>query len=366
MQTFPPPRIYDALDFIMSYYPDRFTEQAKIELETLLDHCLETLHDDSEKFLSTLIIKSLRKLIGTTGIDEHIYLKRYEITQIELFNVLIKEFPFVHRGHELANSLICSKLSESTEATIVDIGIGQGIQMVNLLLKLNENEGLKKVNIIGIEPFTDALEVCRTNIAHIEPGLHFSVQFIPWHIFIEEIDEPSLIAFSGYFEGDIFINASLALHHIQSLETRLKVMSLLRSINPKGIVLIEPNIDHLEPDFYRRFQNCYQHFYHIFQVIDKLNIDQYTKNGLKLFFGREIEDIIGKHNDDRYEKHEPAFRWIEKLIHSGFLVHNHFLDKLPAINNGIELEFNESGFLGFRYKSEIILAIIYAEPNQRI
>lgn len=366
MQTFPPPSIFDALDLIMGYYPNQFTEQAKVEIETLLDHCLETLHDNSEKFLSTLIIKALRNLIGTTGIDEHIYLKRYEITQIELFNVLIKEFPFVRWGHELANRLMCDKLRGSKEVIIIDIGIGQGIQMINLLKKLDELPNLEKVVIIGIEPFADALNVAQSNIENFESEVGFRLKFVPWNIFMEEINADDLSDIIGKYDGDIIINASLALHHIQSLETRLSVLKTLRSVYPVGIVLIEPNIDHYEPDFYRRFQNCYQHFYHIFQVIDRLSINQYTKNGLKLFFGREIEDIIGKINDDRYEKHEPAFRWIEKLIHSGFIVRNNFLDNLPKINSGIELDFDDSGFLGFRYKSETVLSIIYAEPNQRL
>jgi hypothetical protein len=365
MRTIPPPRIYDALDLIMSYYPSRFSEQAKVEIETLLDHCIETLHDDSEKFLSTLIIKALRNLIGTTGIDEHIYLKRYEITQIELFNILIKEFPFVRWGHELANNLIYSKLKESREAIIIDIGIGQGIQMVHLLKKLNSLPDLKKVTIVGIEPFIDALKAAEENITKMESQVSFTIQFIPWNIFIEDIDELSLENKTNQLMGDIIVNASLALHHIQSLENRLKVLRVFKSIVPIGLVLVEPNIDHFEPDFYRRFQNCYQHFYHVFQVIDNLKIDQYTKNGLKLFFGREIEDIIGKSNEERYEKHEPAFRWIEKLINCGFLVRNNFLDSLPKVNSGIDLDFDDNGFLGFRYKSETILAIIYAETNQR-
>lgn len=366
MQTFPPPSIFDALHLIMSYYPNRFTEQAKVEIETLLDHCLETLHNDSEKFLSTLIIKSLRNLIGTTGIDEHIYLKKYEITQIELFNVLIKEFPFVRWGHELANQLICDRLRGCKDAIIIDIGIGQGIQMIHLLKKLNTLPDLENVVIIGIEPFNDALAVSQANIGNMEKEVGYKLKFEPWNIFIEDINTEDFSEIVGKYKGDIFINASLALHHIQSLGARLKVLNVLRSINPLGIVLIEPNIDHFEPDFYRRFQNCYQHFYHIFQVIDKLEINQYTKNGLKLFFGREIEDIIGKNTEERYEKHEPAFRWIEKLIHSGFVVRNNFLDNLPKINTGIELGFDDNGFLGFRYKSETVLSIIYAEPNQRI
>lgn len=366
MHTVPSPQIFDALDYIMNYYPNKFTEQARAEVEMLLDHCLEDLGNDSEKFLSTLIIKALRHLIGPSNLDEHIYLKQYEITQIELFNVLIKEFPFVKWGHEISNTVIYNKLKNSKKAIIIDVGLGQGIQTRKLLEKLNEAKNLKQVVVIGIEPFKDALETAGKIINEMADSVSFTLEFIPLNSFIQECDVRALQEVLNRIEGDIIINASLALHHIQTLEERIEVIGLLRSINPVGMVLIEPNIDHFEPDFNRRFQNCYQHFYHIFQVIDNLSVEKKVQNGLKLFFGREIEDIMGKDNEDRYEKHEPAFRWIEKLTNCGFIVRNNFLENLPQINSGIELEYLEDGFLGFTYKKETVLSIIYAEPNIRI
>ncbi len=365
MRTFPSPKIHDALDYIMKYYPDKFTEQARIEVEMLLDHCLEDIGNNSEKFLSTLIIRALRYLIGPSGIDEHIYLKNFEITQIELFNVLIKEFPFVKWGHQFANDLIYNKLKNSEEVVILDVGVGQGIQMQKLLRRLDETKPIKKVTVIGIEPFKDALDTAVEIIRGMQEEVSFELNFVPVNMFVQEVDARMISDLVGRFQGDLMINSSLTLHHIQTLEERLDVIRRLRNLNPLGIVLIEPNIDHFEPDFNRRFQNCYQHFYHIFQVIDNLKIDSKTKNGLKLFFGREIEDIMGKNNEDRYEKHEPAFRWIEKLNNCGFVVRNNFFDELPTINSGIKLDFIEDGFLGFTYKTETVLAIVYAESNLR-
>jgi len=365
MYTFPPPKIYDALDCIMRYYPDRYTDIAKIEIETLLNHCLNDISNDSEKFLTTLIIKSLHNFIGPTGIEEHIYLKRYEITQIELFNLLIKEFPFVKWGHEIVNNLICSRLINTNKAIIIDIGIGQGIQMINLLNKLKPLKNLEQVVILGIEPFEDALNLSVQNMNNIKPELPFDLEFIPLKGFIQNIDIDTLKRTLDGYEGRTIINSSLAMHHIQTLEERIGVLNTLRELDPYAIVLVEPNIDHYEPDFYRRFQNCYQHFYHIFKVVDSLNIDNKLKNGLKMFFGREIEDIIGNKNEERYEKHEPAYRWIEKLINSGFIVKNNFMSDLPTIEGGVKIGFNEQGFLGFSFAAETLLAVIYAVSDNR-
>jgi hypothetical protein len=361
INSFPPLRIFDALDYTMKYYPDKYNEQARIEIETLLDHCLEDFQNDSEKFLSTLMIKALRHLIGPGGFDEHIYLKKFEITQIELFNVLIKEFPFVKYGHEISNTLISNKIGNKKYAAILDIGMGQGVQMQNLIYKLDKNNHLEKLTIIGIEPFQDAIHTAQKIFKDIADEVSFEIELIPWNTFIQDVSREEMHKKLKNYRGELIINSSLAMHHIQSLEQRNIVLSNIHSIHPKGIILMEPNSDHFEPDFYKRFQNCYQHFYHIFQVIDNLDIDQKAKSGLKLFFGREIEDIIGKPNDERYEKHEPAYRWIEKLVQSGFKIRNNFLKELPAINTGIKLNYSETGFLGFTYKTETVLSIIYAE-----
>lgn len=356
MLSFTIPSVYEALNLVMKNYPDNFNEKAKVEIETLFAHCLDGLSNDSEKFLSTLFIKSLKNYIGATTIDEHIYLRKYEIPQIQLFNILIKEFPFVATGQQITNDIIADLLKNEKEATIIDIGIGQGTQIKNLLGLSHKFTRLTKLKIIGIEPFADALNKASVSIAAFSKDLPFEVEFTGINDFAEKVDFDQF----KNERGAVIVNASLALHHIQSLSQRYDVIAKIKNIQPRAFLLIEPNVDHFESNFYRRFQNCYQHFYHIFKVIDRLEIKQDDKNALKLFFGREIEDIMGKKEEDRYERHEPAYRWIEKLKQTGFNIVSKF-PELPSLSKtGINIDVHEEGFLGFTYGSETILSIIYA------
>src|SRR5690606_4153102 len=153
MKSFPLPTVFEALNLVMQNYPDKFTEESKLEIEALLEHCLDGLGESSEKFLATLFIRAIRKHIGPSTTDEHIYLKRYEVPQIELFNVLIQQFPFVKHSHSIVNQTIVEIVKEEASFTILDVGIGQGIQVVNLLNRLKMVQGLKKVLVIGVEPF---------------------------------------------------------------------------------------------------------------------------------------------------------------------------------------------------------------------
>ncbi|TCO06817.1 GRAS family protein [Natronoflexus pectinivorans] len=359
MQTFPVPTVYEALNLVMKNFPDNISQETRVEVETLLDHCLDGLSACSEKFLTTLFIKAIRKHIGPSGTDEHIYLKKFEVPQIELFNLLIEQFPFVKKCHEIINDTILEVVGDASNIVIIDIGTGMGVQMNSLLKKLSASKTLRRVTLIGIEPFSEALDHAQSVISKV--SCSFALNFIPVRSFIEEVDFEWIGVMIQRSGGDLVINESLALHHIKQQTDRHRVIKKLRGLNPKAFFLTEPNVDHYEPDFQRRFQNCYQHFYHVFQVIDQLPVDEVKRNGLKLFFGREIDDIIGGNEMDRVEKHEPAFRWIEKLLVNGFKPLNRFSKGAFNLGYGIKPEFDDfSGSLGLRFKNETVISLIHA------
>ncbi|MGE4288572.1 MAG: GRAS family protein [Salinivirgaceae bacterium] len=357
MKSFAIPSVYEALNLVMKYYPDNFNEKARVEIETLFAHCLEGLSDDSEKFLSSLFIKSLKNHISFTSINENIYLKKYEVSQIELFDMLIKKFPFVTISQQIVNGAILNEMQDCSEVTIIDIGIGQGTQMANLIELATDLPVLKKLHVVGIEPSADALANAENNLKLLGESAPFTIHFYGVNAFAENFDFKIPAP-----EGDkIIVNASLALHHIQTSENRFATLQKIKNLKPDAFFLIEPNVDHFEPNFYRRFQNCYQHFYSIFQVIDKLDLKPDYKNAFKLFYGREIEDIIGKQDSSRFEKHEPAFRWIEKLNQAGFKLNTNYFDFPVETPIGLKIAMHPEGFLGFTYGTETVLAIMYAK-----
>jgi len=363
MKPFNIPPIYEGLAIIMRYFPDNFNQQAVAEIETLQEYCMEKISDDSERFLTLLFLKALKQHIGTNTIDEHIYLKKFEIPQIKLFDILIKEFPFVSYSHIICNQLLAEEIRKHEKAILMDVGIGRGLQMVGVIELLKINKGnLKELRIVGIEPFKEALDVSGQIITKSFEGLNIEVKkFISIHRLIEEMDQSDFETYFSSEDGALIINESLALHHIDTQEHRHNVLKTLRALKPYAFVITEPNVDNFEPDFYTRFKNSFQHFYHVFQVIDQLNISREEKSGLKLFFGREIEDIIGKQKEARFEKHEPAINWIDKLKKVGFSMRSNFYEGESVINCGILMENHPEGFLGFRYDNETVLAVMVAE-----
>jgi hypothetical protein len=119
------------------------------------------------------------------------------------------------------------------------------------------------------------------------------------------------------------INAAFALHHIaddpQGRDQRSAVLARLHALQPRCLVLAEPDSDHLEPRLQARFGNCFRHFGAVFAALDALPLEQADRDALKVgFFGREVADILGPDERQRSERHESADSWTRRLVQAGF------------------------------------------------
>ncbi len=354
--TIAKPDLFLSLSGLIDKNLNSIRPDAKNELESLFAYCREGMETDSQKFLATILIKALNKTIQSESINENIYQKQYEVPQIHLFNILIEKFPYVKYSQQIINTAIADIIKKNEEVTIIDIGVGLGTQMVNIIELSKEFSHLKKLRIIGIEPFEEALNIAEAKINSWQGKVPFTLDFVAVKEYAEKVDFTSFKT----LEGTVIVNASLALHHIQSDAQRNATIANIKSIKPAAFILTEPNVNHFEPSLYRRFTNCYHHFYSLFQVIDQLEIDNNEKNALKLFFGREIEDILGKPEKDRFEKHEPATHWIKRLQENQFTIQNELLVIPANLKLGVEIKYHNEGFLGFTFDQETALAVIYA------
>lgn len=312
---------------------------------------------DSEKMLGYLMAVNLQKRFLGTGITENLYDSSNGVSQIRLFDILIHQFPFVKYGQEITNNAIMRLLADEEQACILDIGIGLGTQMLHILERANELSKLRKLTIVGIEPFKDALQTAAEKIAAHKDTVNFTLEFVGVPEYIERTN------IKQYVPADVplIVNASLALHHIKTSAERDRVIANIRALQPKALLLIEPNVDHFTNNLADRMLHCYDHFIGIFGVIDRLDANIEDRNGLKLFFGRELEDILSKADDtDRFEKHEPTTDWLHRLHQAGFATDVGVLLTTPKEVLGVTILPEPKGFVGFVEKRETILAIIYA------
>ncbi len=324
--------------------------------EELFRYCSEGMENDSAKLLATIFLKALNRKMESDVISENIYQSISGVSQIELFDILIAKFPFVKYSQQLVNDSMVRDMMNQKVVTLIDIGIGLGTQMMHVIEKAKSLPTLEKLIVVGLEPFPDALSAAENNINELKKSVDFQLEFVPVLDYAEKFDFASL----DCIEGCVIINASLALHHIRTMEERMATLQNMGELHPVSIYMIEPNVNHYEPDFYSRFKNSWNHFYALFQVIDKLDITNEQKNGLKLFFGREIEDIIGKQEEDRFEKHMLATEWIQLLKTTNYKIQNSMLESPFTAIPGVQIAPQPEGFIGFTFENETALALIHA------
>ena len=336
--------------------PQHSSERNEL-LEDLIASCSQGKERDSEKMLGYLMAANLRKRFSGTGITENLYDSNNAVSQIRLFDILIHQFPFVKFSQKITNDAILRILGEHEEACIIDIGIGLGTQMLHILDRAKTLTHLRKLTIIGIEPFEDALRTAGEKIMQYKELVGFELEFVPVPEYIERVD------LSQYrpVHGACIVNASLALHHIKADEDRDRVIAGIRALKPEAFLLIEPSVNHFTDDLAARMLNSYEHFIGIFRVIDRLDASDEDKNGLKLFFGRELEDILSKADDEeRYEKHEPVSSWLYRLKQCGFVPDSTLLLSEPKQVLGVKIQPFSKGYVGFSEQEETILSVILA------
>ncbi|KST68086.1 GRAS family protein [Mastigocoleus testarum] len=294
--------------------------------QSVLNRLLDKLNtDECSSAVNYLVFARAlaERISGSVAAKANLYLKTYDLPQIHLFNLLVRDVPVISAVSQLATNLLADACQKQDDITLIDVGIGTGRQVVDLLAKLGSHKIVpKRILVVGIEPSAWSLDLAKQNCEKAAAQIGIDIEFISICKAVEDLTEHEWDHLKQVCHNPT-INASFALHHIKDIEgrnVRTLVLQRLRSLNPNLLVLSEPNVNHLEQDFLKRFCNCWHHFGIVFKLIDSLDISQCDKNALKAcFFGREIIDILAV-NENRTERHEDTSSWLHRLRNSGFKV----------------------------------------------
>lgn len=349
------------LNDLATRMPDSLSEEDKALLNDIYHASLEDL-DEPEAMFTYTLAKAMRKHLVVGQSQEHIYLQRFEIPQIRLFELLIQQFPLANLSQHCTNTLLIDALVNHTNPVLMDIGIGTGFQVSNIIEGLSKKSGnkIKCLTIVGIEPFADALKMTETNVRRVSENAPFEVKLIVKEAFIEQMSQDELCQMLPAEYDGLYINASFALHHIQQLAQRKAVFETLKNLNVDAFVLSEPNSNHFEPAYQKRFQNCVNHYGVLFQIIDTLPITTTEKAALKLFFSREIDDVLGNTEEVRVEKHFATEQWVQLFEETGFVLQKRAASFAHLQLNGTNLKTDLSNRYATEFKNEEITSLFWA------
>lgn len=254
----------------------------------------------------------------------NLYLRRFEVPQITLFNLLGRHVPMVGMATRLANAVLARSMQGQAHPVLVDVGIGTGRQFVALLDDLGAQSRLpRELTVVGIEPAADALDQAGQALAEAAARHGVNLHFHAVPCSAEAMSDAQWAQVAALCHQAPSVNASFALHHIaddaQGQDQRDAVLRRLHALQPRELVLAEPDADHLEPRFFPRFRQCFAHFGAVFEVLDALPLQQSERDALKVgFFGREIHDVLATPEALRSERHESAASWLQRLQGTGY------------------------------------------------
>jgi len=80
---------------------------------------------------------------------------------------------------------------------------------------------------------------------------------------------------------------------------------------------------------------------------------------MKMFFAREIEDIVANGEATRCERHEPVEAWVERLRRAGFTPYGDFEFARETRHDLVRVAARE-GYIGLDYADETLVAVICA------
>ncbi len=319
---------------------------------------VDAVAEDMQYFL---FATALARRLGVGEAQQmNLYLRRFELPQIALFNLVAQRLPMVNMAGVIANDLLCGLLSGHEEATLVDVGLGTGRQEVALLHALSASRSsLRRLTLVAVEPDADSLRQAEQALSNTARELGLALRFLGIPKVLEQLDDEDWNLLRDTPAPRV-VHSAFALHHLAAGVERQAIFHRLRTLEPSAMVLVEPNSDHATDSLAERFHNAWHHFSHNFELVDRLELPVRECNGIKLFFGRELEDILGTVDDSqRYERHERVETWRERLRSAGLSPVDRFEGAWTAAHPAVHIRASP-GYVGVGYKEETLVAVLCA------
>jgi len=307
-----------------------------------------------------------RRLDSARSAEINLYLQQFEMQQISLFNLLAQHLPTVSLSVSVSNDILAGFLANREEIALLDLGIGTGRQEAALLRDLAEHDELpRKLTVFAVEPDAASLATAEEALRGTAREFGVELQFHGLNLTGEDLRDEHWALF-GSTQAPLVMHAAFAAHHIRDRGdgycARADFFRKLRRLNPLAVVLCEPNSDHHTPLLGERFENSWRHFGLTFDLIDRAGLAPREAAAVKMFFAREIQDILGNAEETRCERHESVSTWVERLRRAGFTPQTDFVLSERIRHDVVSIRPRE-GYVGLDYAGETLVAVICATSD---
>lgn len=295
---------------------------------TIERHILRRIDErtGNEALLAHLVAEALMSRLDRSLVaSKNIYVAQFDIPQIDLFYEMATAYPHIYLSHHIANRALADEMAHTEAVTLLEIGIGKGTQVEQLLERLarHPRRATRRVRVVAVDPDPANLLDSEVRLATLAHRLPFTVEIDTVLGLVERLPSSALAGVADSTDGALVINAAYTLHHIipdrHDAEVRTAVLARLAALRPRLLSLVEPDSDHHTAHLARRFDNSWRHFHAVYRLIDEAPLEAGVRFSIKQkFFGREIRDMFGVSDAFRCERHEETRQWILRLHRAGF------------------------------------------------
>ncbi|XP_052177384.1 scarecrow-like protein 18 [Diospyros lotus] len=269
--------------------------------------------------------------------------------------------PFIRFSHLTANQAILEAIEGHPAIHILDFDIMQGVQWPPLMQAIAERYPLPSLRITGTGQDVDMLRRTGDRLTKFAHSLGLRFQFHP--LLLHPNQDPIAAASTVLLLPDetLAINCVLYLHrHLKDRDRLRLFLHRIKAMSPRVLTVAEREANHNHPIFLQRFVEALDHYAAVFDSLEA-TLPPSSRERLvveRVWFGREIADIVAEQGDSRRERHERFRSWEMMLRSSGFsnvalspfaLSQAKLLLRLHYPSEGYQLHIlNDSFFLGWQ------------------
>ncbi|KAK1374787.1 Scarecrow-like protein 28 [Heracleum sosnowskyi] len=222
--------------------------------------------------------------------------------------------------HFTGNEILLRGFEGKDRVHVIDFDIKQGLQWPSFFQSLaSRGKPPSHVRITGIGESKQDLIETGERLAGFAEALNLQFEF---HPVVDRLEDVRLWMLHVKEGECVAVNCIFQLHKMLydgNGGPLMDFMGLLRSTNPKIVVMAEQEADHNYQSLETRLCNSLKYYAAIFDSLDLgLPQDSLARIKVEEMFAREIKNIISCEGRDRLERHENFGKWAKLMESGGF------------------------------------------------
>ncbi|OMO99836.1 Transcription factor GRAS [Corchorus capsularis] len=290
----------------------------------------------SARFASALAIRLVKRWPGLHKALNYTQLPKQEFDQAKpLFR---QAFPYLGFSYAIISHVLIRAMVGERVIHLVDLGSGDENLWIQLLRSLScLPDGPPHLKVTYLNSNKAILEKLGPRLVKEAEALDMPFQFNPLNVSLRELTLDMLKVRSG--EALAFISI-LNLHTLLAEDDRVdahfgdnknindikdskqmcRFLTMIRSVSPKLLLLVEQEADHNLNRLVDRFVEGLHYYSAVFDSIDAKfgAMSSGERLVLEEMIGKEIENIVACEGLERQERHERYGRWLVRFGQGGF------------------------------------------------